>query len=71
MGRVTEVVLLRRLTDPQSGALWHPGETASFEDWMARALVERGVAKMPPLVEGPPAHKMVARAPAKKDRRGQ
>jgi len=29
---VTEVVLLRRLTDPQSGALWHPGETASFED---------------------------------------
>jgi len=68
---VTEVVLLRRLTDPQSGALWHPGETASFEDWMARALVERGVAKMPPLVEGPPAHKMVTEAPAKKGRRGQ
>ena len=68
---MTEVVLLRRLTDPRSGALWHPGETASFEDRMARDLVERGVARMPPIVEGPPAHKMVAEAPAKKGRRRQ
>ena len=78
MSAIVSVLVLTRLTDPRGG-IWHPGERAGFEPDVAARLVERGVAKyaepvaspQPRIVDGPPAHTMIAEPPAKKWRRGK
>jgi len=78
MAAIVSVLVLTRLTDPRGG-IWHPGERAGFEPDVAARLVERGVARYPTpavivhqaIVDGPPAHTMIAEAPMKKWRRGK
>ena len=76
MTSTVPVLVLTRLTDPRGG-IWHPGERAGFEPDVAARLVDRGVARyLEPerpqrIVDGPPADRMIAEAPAKKWRRGK